>query len=109
MSRRASTIEWIVAENDSDWERLCASLTPDIAPKLAPAAHNRSSSKRFTGSIVVLVLALALGSGWWWRAAQAKLPKNEAEMGAIAQRRSTKLNARGGNGTRGRAGRADAR
>jgi hypothetical protein len=85
MSRRVSTIEWIVAENDSDWERLCTSLTQDLAPKLAPVAHNRSPSKRFAGSMVVFVLALALGSGWWWRTAQAKLPQHEAAMGAIAQ------------------------
>lgn len=61
MSKQTPTIEWIVAESEADWDRLCAPAIPNVASP----ANNRMDRKHRLWVAGTLLLLLASGSGWW--------------------------------------------
>lgn len=61
MSKQTPTVEWIVAESEADWDRLCAPAIPDISLP----ANKRMGRKRNLWVVGTLLLLLASGSGWW--------------------------------------------
>lgn len=61
MSKQTPTVEWIVAESEADWDRLCAPSIPD----LAPPTNNRMGRKGRLWVVGTLLLLLVNVSGWW--------------------------------------------
>jgi hypothetical protein len=89
MSKRASTLEWQVAKDDTDWIHLCTQTPPGPegapAPNAGPAAQGRLFSKRFLWEVAAILLLLASAGGWWWRAAQTGSHPAAAKLAAPAQ------------------------
>jgi hypothetical protein len=71
MSKQASAVEWMVLENDSKWEQLCAPSMPEIAPGVATASPDRRYARRILAGGVLMLLLLASASAWGGRATQA--------------------------------------
>lgn len=61
MSKQIPTVEWIVAESEADWDRLCA---PSI-PTISPPANKRMNRNRSLWVVGTLLLLLAGVSSWW--------------------------------------------
>jgi hypothetical protein len=85
MSKRASTLEWQVAKDDTDWTHLCAQPMRDIAIASPPPAQDRSFSHQFLWGATVILLFLAGAGGWWWRSTQSRVPQSAVAVTATAQ------------------------
>src|SRR5262245_37077908 len=77
MSKRAPKVEWEIAQDDADWERLCAPPHP--------ATQGRLSSKHFLGGVALLFFLLVCAGGWGWRPERATLPPSEVDVPATVQ------------------------
>jgi hypothetical protein len=73
MNQHTPTIEWQVAENDADWERLCTPPLPDIALEAVSPVYGRLDMKRYLGRVAVILLVLTSAGAWGRRATQAGL------------------------------------
>lgn len=89
MSKGTSTVEWIVAESDADWARLCARPGADSPPGMAPATSERRYAERILAGVGLMLLLLAGAGGWWWRSTPAGAQQRataEGELPVVAQR-----------------------
>jgi len=78
MRKQAPHIEWQIVENDADWERLCAPLTPE--PTLVASPH--FPAQRLLGFTVILLL-LASASAWWWRTRPSRVLQDEGTAAPV--------------------------
>jgi hypothetical protein len=81
MDKQAPVVEWIIAENDADWERL-RSPSPAEIPPSASGCH---PLMRYFWGVVALLLLLATGGHWWWRTLPDRMQQAEVEVTATAQ------------------------
>src|SRR5262245_28465466 len=74
MRKQAPIIEWMIVQNDVDWERR------RILPLLdsEPVAKRHRPLKRYCWGVAALLLLL-VGAGDWWRMTQAGSLQAEAE------------------------------
>lgn len=79
MDKQAPVVEWIIAENDADWERLRGRSPAELSPPVS-----RHSLLRYCWCGAALLLMLATG-GYWWRSVRAGSHQAEAESAARAQ------------------------
>jgi hypothetical protein len=83
MSKRATTVEWHVATDDTEWQNLCALPLAETPPCARPGAHGRLYLKWFLAGAAAILLLVST-SGWWY-SAQPKLHQGEAELHATAE------------------------
>lgn len=76
--RRPPTIEWQIAENEAEWERLCAPPLPAFAPEATPVPRNRLMTKRYLCRVAAILLVLVSVSDWRRDATPSSLPATEA-------------------------------
>jgi hypothetical protein len=81
MDNRTPNVEWIIAQNDTEWEGLQG---PPL-PNSESAAHRRLPLKRYIWSVATLFLLLASAGGWLWHTDQAGLQQAKVDVTAAAQ------------------------
>ncbi|MCB0187746.1 MAG: hypothetical protein KDE31_25940, partial [Caldilineaceae bacterium] len=79
MRKVTPKLEWQFIENDEEWERQQALLTPIAAPRTG----YRRYVQTYAGNLTVLLLLLAVGGAWWYVYQSGKAAKLSA-TGAIA-------------------------
>jgi hypothetical protein len=80
VSKRSSTVEWVVAENEADWERLCEPLARELAPEETASGHDPLATMHHWGG-VALLLAVLVSAGWWERrAGQSPALQTQAQV-----------------------------
>ncbi|MFZ4656808.1 MAG: hypothetical protein ACOYNY_07350 [Caldilineaceae bacterium] len=67
MRKQTPALEWHVVENDAEWERQQALLVPTATPATGYRLHRQKQA----GSLVALLLLLAMGGAWWRQSFQA--------------------------------------
>jgi hypothetical protein len=77
MSKQTPTVEWIVAESEADWDRLCVSSIPDLAPP-ANKRMNRNRRRWVVGTLLLLLMSV---SGWWSHGKQNAWPQPAVDAG----------------------------
>ncbi len=84
MHKQAPNIEWLIAENDADWER------QRILPDSEPVVTRHWFLKRYAWGVAGLLLLLVVVGDWWGRTTQggrigavSTLP--EWQLAAVAQ------------------------
>lgn len=92
MGRQTATVEWVVAENDAEWEQICAPSTPEMRPGVAAASPDRRDTQRILAGVALVLLLLAGAGAWGGRAIEAEPLAEEAhatagrELPVVAQR-----------------------
>ena len=76
MSKQRPTVEWIVAESEAEWERLC----PPSIPDLSPHRNKRMGQNRNLWVVGTLLLLLASVRGSWSHGEQNALPPTADEI-----------------------------
>lgn len=69
MKKQPPDVEWMVAENDADWERLAAQSLPDKTQVTKPRLQ-RTWPLWIT--IALLLVAVVSSGEWWWRSTQTQ-------------------------------------
>ncbi|RIK39665.1 MAG: hypothetical protein DCC55_17555 [Chloroflexi bacterium] len=89
MSKRTSTVEWIVAESDADWARLCTRPGAGSPSGVAPVTSERRYAQRILAGVGLMLLLLASAGGWWHHTTSAGAQQHataEGELPVVAQR-----------------------
>lgn len=81
MNKRALPMEWVVAENDTDWERLCTQSMPDRMQ----AGQPRLSPPRFLTLMSAMLVLLAIAAGWVWQRDQLRMKQIKADLTTTIQ------------------------
>jgi hypothetical protein len=81
MDKRTPSVEWMIAQNEADWQRLQG---PPL-PASEPVAHRRRRLQRYLGAMAALFVLLVSAGDWWWRTTRAALPQPTVERTAMPQ------------------------
>lgn len=81
MRKRGPSMEWLIVENDEEWERQQALFLSEVAPIISRDLR----LQRSLWSIVTVCLLLISIGGWWHHKIQAKLQAAEAELHSRVQ------------------------
>ncbi len=76
MHSQAPIIEWMIVENDMDWERLHTAALLDGAPDASRCVRLGHYP---WGGVILLLLLVGVG-GWWWRIEQDGLLQAKAAL-----------------------------
>lgn len=85
MPKQTLPVEWLIAESEAEWQRLCAPPTPDLTPPI----QRHLAAQRFLGS-VALLLCLLVGA-WWWRTHQIRVRQQAIAAQVLASPHQTPL------------------
>jgi hypothetical protein len=83
MSKPASSIEWVVAESDADWQRLCESSSAH-SPSGVAVSPKRNDAQPVLAIGALLLLLLVSAGAWLWRTTQVASHQHEAEVRTLA-------------------------
>lgn len=78
INKQATLIEWRIAEDDAEWERLC----PQAGVDSTPAVRSRLFTKSFLCNLSLLLLFIASVRGWQWYAARAESERLKVAVAA---------------------------